>query len=133
MTVVSQVASNTFVPYESRVEQDYQTLVMGESNDDLIIEDETEENKKDHWKIRLGASLATGVGLFMSFNILFQILFYLFDFIPYVAKSLIFILNLADNIFFIACLLVGIVWSVINIFLAWIINLVIVNIDDWMG
>ncbi|MBR6181723.1 MAG: TMEM43 family protein [Prevotella sp.] len=133
VTVVSQVAGNTFVPYESRVEQDYQTLVMGESNDDLIIENETKENKEAHWVIRLWASLATGVGLFMSFNILFQILIYLFDFIPLIAKYLISLVDLTGMIFFIACLLVGIAWSAINIFLAWIINLVIVNIDDWMG
>lgn len=133
VTVVSQVAGITFVPYESRVQEDYQTLVMGESNDDLIIADETTENKKNHWMTRIKASLATGVGLFMSFNVLFQILSYLFSFVPFISQYLQSLVDLTGFVFLIACLFVGIVWSVINIFLAWIINLVIVNIDDWMG
>ena len=109
VTVMAVVDGDTFKPYKAKNGKRFQTLVMGKKSGDEIIEGEKEANKMILWALRiLGVMLVIG-GLKGIFGFLETIL----KVVPFVA-----------NIFGwgvgIVCTVIGIVWSLIVIAIAWL-------------
>jgi hypothetical protein len=109
VTVMAVVDGDTFKPYKAKNGKRFQTLVMGKKTGDEIIEGEKAANNMILWALRiLGIMLVIG-GLKGIFGFLETIL----KVVPFVA-----------NIFGwgvgVVCTVLGIVWSLIVIAIAWL-------------
>ena len=109
VTVMAVVDGDTFKAYKAKNGKRFQTLVMGKKSGDEIIDAEKEANNMILWALRiLGVMLVIG-GLKGIFGFLETIL----KVVPFVA-----------NIFGwgvgIVCTVIGIVWSLIVIAIAWL-------------
>ena len=109
VTVVSQVEGNTFKPYTASNKKKFQTLRMGKKSIDEIFEEENESNSMWTWVLRI-----VGILLVISgFKGLFGFLETILKVVPFLANIFAFGVG-------IICTIVGLVYSLIVIALAWI-------------
>ena len=109
VTVVSQVEGNTFKPYTASNKKKFQTLRMGKKNIDEIFEEENEANSMWTWVLRI-----VGILLVISgFKGLFGFLETVLKVVPFLSSIFAFGVG-------IICTIVGVVYSLIVIALAWI-------------
>ena len=109
VTVMAVVDGDTFKPFKAKNGKRFQTLVMGKKTGDEIIEAEKEANNFILWALRiLGALMVIG-GLKGIFGFLETIL----KVVPFVAG----IFGWGVGI---VCTVIGVVWSLIVIALAWL-------------
>ncbi len=109
VTVVSQVEGNTFKPFVASNKKKFQTLRMGKKSIEEIFEEENESNTMWTWILRI-----VGILLVISgFKSLFSFLETLLKVVPFLSSIFAFGVG-------IICTIVGIVYSLIVIALAWI-------------
>lgn len=109
VTLISKVNGNTFEPYKAKNGYTFQTLVMGEKGVDEIYEGERTTNTIMTWFLRfLGIVMVIG-GLKGIFGFLETLLMV----VPFVAN----ILGWGVGI---VCSVVGVVWGLIVIAIAWL-------------
>ena len=109
VTVVSQVGGNTFKPFTASNKNKFQTLRMGKKSIEEIFEEENESNTMWTWILRI-----VGILLVISgFKSLFSFLETLLKVVPFLSSIFAFGVG-------IICTIVGIVYSLIVIALAWI-------------
>jgi hypothetical protein len=109
VTVVSVVEGNTFKPFVASNKKKFQTLRMGKKSIDEIFEEENESNTMWTWILRI-----VGILLVISgFKSLFSFLETLLKVVPFLSSIFAFGVG-------IICTIVGIVYSLIVIALAWI-------------
>ena len=109
VTVVSQVEGNTFKPYTASNKKKFQTLRMGKKSIDEIFEEENEANSMWTWVLCI-----VGILLVISgFKGLFGFLETVLKVVPFLSSIFAFGVG-------IICTIVGIVYSLIVIALAWI-------------
>ena len=109
VTVMAVVDGDSFKPYKAKNGKRFQTLVMGKKSGDEIIEGEKEANNMILWALRiLGVMIVIG-GLKGIFGFLETIL----KVVPFIAG----IFGWGVGI---VCTVIGIVWSLIVIALAWL-------------
>ena len=109
VTIMAVVDGDSFKPYKAKNGKRFQTLVMGKKSGDEIIEGEKEANNMILWALRiLGIMIIIG-GLKGIFGFLETIL----KVVPFIAS----IFGWGVGI---VCTVVGIVWSLIVIALAWL-------------
>lgn len=109
VTVVSQVEGNTFKPYTASNKKKFQTLRMGKKSIDEIFEEENEANSMWTWVLRI-----VGILLVISgFKGLFGFLETVLKVVPFLSSIFAFGVG-------IICTIVGVVYSLIVIALAWI-------------
>ena len=109
VTVMAVVDGDTFKPYKAKNGKRFQTLVMGKKSGDEIIDAEKEANNMFLWILRF-------VGVLMIIGGLKGI----FGFIETILKVVPFIAGIFGWGVGIVCTIVGIVWSLIIIALAWL-------------
>lgn len=108
-TIISVVDGDTFKAFKAKNGKTFQTLVMGKKTADEIFESEHQGNKILTWILRiLGIMLVVG-GLKKVFNFLETLL-----------KVLPFLANILGWGVGVVCTVVGVVWSLIVIALAWL-------------
>ena len=108
-TIISVVDGDTFKAFKAKNGKTFQTLVMGKKSADEIFESEHQGNKILTWILRiLGIMLVVG-GLKRVFNFLETLL-----------KVLPFLANILGWGVGVVCTVVGVVWSLIVIALAWL-------------
>ena len=109
VTLISKVNGNTFGPYKAKNGYTFQTLVMGEKSADEIYESEHSTNTIMTWFLRiLGIVMVIG-GLKGIFGFLETLLMV----VPFIAN----ILGWGVGVI---CTVVGVVWSLIVIAIAWL-------------
>ena len=109
VTVVSVVDDNTFKPFVAKNKKKFQTLRMGKKSIEEIFEEENENNTMWTWILRI-----VGILLVISgFKSLFSFLETLLKVVPFLSSIFAFGVG-------IICTIVGIVYSLIVIALAWI-------------
>ena len=109
VTVVSVVEGNTFKPFVASNKKKFQTLRMGKKSIDEIFEEENESNTMWTWILRI-----VGILLVISgFKSLFSFLETLLKVVPFLSSIFAFGVG-------IICTIVGVVYSLIVIALAWI-------------
>ena len=109
VTVVSVVDGNTFKPFVASNKKKFQTLRMGKKSIEEIFEEENENNTMWTWILRI-----VGILLVISgFKSLFSFLETLLKVVPFLSSIFAFGVG-------IICTIVGIVYSLIVIALAWI-------------
>lgn len=109
VTVVSVVDGNTFKPFVAKNKKKFQTLRMGKKTIEEIFEEENESNTMWTWILRI-----VGILLVISgFKSLFSFLETLLKVVPFLSSIFAFGVG-------IICTIVGIVYSLIVIALAWI-------------
>lgn len=109
VTVVSVVNGDTFKPYTAKNKKKFQTLVMGKQSSDEIFEAENEANSMWTWILRI-----VGILLVISgFKSLFSFLETILKVVPFLSSIFAFGVG-------IICSIVGFVYSLIVIALAWI-------------
>lgn len=109
VTIVSQVDGNTFKPYTASNKKKFQTLRMGKKTIDEIFEEENEANSMWTWVLRI-----VGILLVISgFKSLFSFLETILKVVPFLSSIFAFGVG-------IICTIVGFVYSLIIIALAWI-------------
>ena len=108
-TVMAVVDGDTFKPYKAKNGKRFQTLVMGKKSGDEIIDAEKEANNMFLWILRL-------VGILMVIGGLKGI----FGFIETILKVVPFVAGIFGWGVGIVCTIVGIVWSLIIIAIAWL-------------
>ena len=108
-TVMAVVDGDTFKPYKAKNGKRFQTLVMGKKSGDEIIDAEKEANNMFLWIFRL-------VGILMVIGGLKGI----FGFIETILKVVPFIAGIFGWGVGVVCTIVGIVWSLIIIAIAWL-------------
>ena len=106
---VPVVDGDTFKPYKAKNGKRFQTLVMGKKSGDEIIDAEKEANNMFLWIFRL-------VGILMVIGGLKGI----FGFIETILKVVPFIAGIFGWGVGVVCTIVGIVWSLIIIAIAWL-------------
>ena len=109
VTVMAVVDGDTFKPYKAKNGKRFQTLVMGKKSGDEIIDAEKEANNMFLWILRF-------VGVLMIIGGLKGI----FGFIETILKVVPFIAGIFGWGVGLVCTIVGIVWSLIIIALAWL-------------
>lgn len=109
VTVMAVVEGDTFKPYKAKNGKRFQTLVMGKKTGDEIIEAEKEANNMWTWALRI-------LGIMMVVGGLKGI----FGFIETILKVVPFIAGIFGWGVGIVCTVVGVVWSLIVIALAWL-------------
>ena len=109
VTVMAVVDGDSFKPYKAKNGKRFQTLVMGKKSGDEIIDAEKEANNIFLWILRL-------VGILMVIFGLKGI----FGFIETILKVVPFIAGIFGWGVGLVCTIVGIVWSLIIIALAWL-------------
>ena len=109
VTIISQVDGDTFKPFKAKNGKTFQTLVMGKKDASEIFESEHSGNKMLLWVFRILGILLVITGLKGIFNFLETIL----KVVPFLANILGWGVGLV-------CSVVGIVWSLIVIALAWV-------------
>ena len=109
VTVMAVVDGDTFKPFKAKNGKRFQTLVMGKKSGDEIIEAEKEANSIILWALRI-------LGIVMVIGGLKGI----FGFIETILKVVPFIAGIFGWGVGVVCMIVGIVWSLIVIALAWL-------------
>ena len=109
VTVMAVVEGDTFKPYKAKNGKRFQTLVMGKKTGDEIIEAEKEANNMWTWALRI-------IGIMMVVGGLKGI----FGFIETILKVVPFVAGIFGWGVGIVCTVVGVVWSLIVIALAWL-------------
>jgi len=109
VTVMAVVSGDSFKPYKAKNGKRFQTLVMGKKSGDEIIEAEKEANSVILWALRI-------LGIFMVIGGLKGI----FGFLETILKVVPFIANIFGWGMGVVCTVVGIVWSLIVIAIAWL-------------
>ena len=109
VTVMAVVDGDSFKPYKAKNGKRFQTLVMGKKSGDEIIEGEKEANNMILWALRI-----------LGIMIIIGGLKGIFGFLETILKVVPFIANIFGWGVGIVCTVVGIVWSLIVIALAWL-------------
>ena len=109
VTVIAQVAGDTFKPYKAKNGKRFQTLVMGKKDADEIFESEHAANHMWLWVLRIIGVMLVIAGLKGIFNILSTLL----KVVPFLST----ILGWGISV---VCTVVGVAWSLIVIALAWL-------------
>ena len=109
VTVMAVVDGDTFKPYKAKNGKRFQTLVMGKKSGDEIIDAEKEANNMILWALRI-------IGIMIVIGGLKGI----FDFLETILKVVPFVANIFGWGVGIVCTVIGIVWSLIVIALAWL-------------
>jgi hypothetical protein len=109
VTVMAVVDGDTFKPYKAKNGKRFQTLVMGKKTGDEIIEGEKDANNMILWALRI-------VGIMIIIGGLKGI----FGFLETILKVVPFIAGIFGWGVGIVCTVIGIVWSLIVIALAWL-------------
>ena len=109
VTIMAVVDGDSFKPYKAKNGKRFQTLVMGKKSGDEIIEGEKEANNMILWALSI-------VGIMIIIGGLKGI----FGFLETILKVVPFIANIFGWGVGIVCTVVGIVWSLIVIALAWL-------------
>jgi len=109
VTVMAVVDGDTFKPFKAKNGKRFQTLVMGKKSGDEIIEAEKEANSVLLWILRI-------VGILMVIGGLKGI----FGFIETILKVVPFVAGIFGWGVGIVCTVVGVVWSLIVIAIAWL-------------
>ena len=109
VTVMAVVDGDSFKPYKAKNGKRFQTLVMGKKTGDEIIDAEKEANNMWLWALRILGVMLVIAGLKGIFGFLETIL-----------KVVPFIANIFGWGVGIVCTVIGVVWSLIIIALAWL-------------
>ena len=109
VTVMAVVDGDTFKAYKAKNGKRFQTLVMGKKSGDEIIEGEKEANKMILWALRI-------IGIMIVIGGLKGI----FGFLETILKVVPFVANIFGWGVGIVCTVLGIVWSLIVIAIAWL-------------
>ena len=109
VTLIAKVNGNTFEPFKAKNGYTFQTLVMGEKDAAEIYESEHDMNNIMLWVLRI-------VGIMMVTGGLKGI----FGFLETLLKVLPFIANILGWGVGVICTVVGVVWSLIVIAIAWL-------------
>ena len=109
VTLIAKVNGNTFEPYKAKNGYTFQTLVMGEKDAAEIYEGEHDMNNIMLWAFRI-------IGILMVIGGLKGI----FGFLETLLKVLPFIANILGWGVGVICTVVGVVWSLIVIAIAWL-------------
>ena len=109
VTVMAVVDGDTFKPYKAKNGKRFQTLVMGKKSGDEIIDAEKEANNMILWALRILGVMLVIAGLKGIFGFLETIL-----------KVVPFIANIFGWGVGVVCTVIGVVWSLIVIALAWL-------------
>ena len=109
VTIMAVVDGDSFKPYKAKNGKRFQTLVMGKKSGDEIIEGEKEANNMILWALRI-----------LGIVIIIGGLKGIFGFLETILKVVPFIANIFGWGVGIVCTVVGIVWSLIVIALAWL-------------
>lgn len=109
VTLIAKVNGNTFEPYKAKNGYTFQTLVMGEKDASEIYEGEHDTNTIMLWVLRI-------VGILMVIGGLKGI----FGFLETLLKVVPFIANILGWGVGVICTIVGVVWSLIVIAIAWL-------------
>ena len=109
VTIISQVDGDTFKPFKAKNGKRFQTLVMGKKDAAEIFEAEHEANHMLMWILRIIGILLVIAGLRGILGIFETIL----KVVPFVANIFGFGVG-------IVCFVIGLVWSLIVIALAWL-------------
>ncbi|MBQ9470825.1 MAG: TMEM43 family protein [Bacteroidales bacterium] len=109
VTIIAQVDGDTFKPYKAKNGKRFQTLVMGRKGADEIFEAEHSANTTILWVLRVLGVVLVVAGLKGVFNILQTLL-----------KVLPFLANIIGWGVGMVCTIIGVVWSLIVIALAWL-------------
>ncbi|MBQ3744645.1 MAG: TMEM43 family protein [Prevotella sp.] len=109
VTVMAVVDGDSFKPYKAKNGKRFQTLVMGKKSGDEIIEGEKEANNMILWALRI-----------LGIVIIIGGLKGIFGFLETILKVVPFIAGIFGWGVGIVCTVVGIVWSLIVIALAWL-------------
>ena len=109
VTVMAVVDGDTFKPFKAKNGKRFQKLVMGKKSGDEIIEAEKEANSMILWALRI-------LGIVMVIGGLKGI----FGFIETILKVVPFIAGIFGWGIGVVCTIIGIVWSLIVIALAWL-------------
>ena len=108
-TIMAVVDGDSFKPYKAKNGKRFQTLVMGKKSGDEIIEGEKEANNMILWALRI-----------LGIMIIIGGLKGIFGFLETILKVVPFIANIFGWGVGIVCTVIGIVWSLIVIALAWL-------------
>ena len=109
VTVMAVVDGDSFKPYKAKNGKRFQTLVMGKKTGDEIIEGEKEANNVILWALRI-------MGIMMIIGGLKGI----FGFLETILKVVPFVANIFGWGVGVVCTVIGIVWSLIVIAIAWL-------------
>ena len=109
VTIIAQVSGNTFGPYKAKNGKRFQTLVMGRKDASEIFEAEHSTNNFILWVLRILGVVLVVSGLKGIFNILQTLL-----------KVVPFLANIIGWGVGLVCTVVGVVWSLVVIALAWL-------------
>jgi hypothetical protein len=109
VTVMAVVDGDSFKPFKAKNGKRFQTLVMGKKSGDEIIEAEKEANSALLWILRI-------VGILMVIGGLKGI----FGFLETILKVVPFIAGIFGWGVGIVCTVIGVVWSLIVIAIAWL-------------
>lgn len=109
VTVVAQTAEDTFKPFKAKNGKTFETLVMGKKTADEIFESENSANSTWTWILRIA-------GIFLVIFSLKMV----FGFIETILKVVPFVSNIVGWGVGIVCTIIGFVWSIIVIAIAWI-------------
>ena len=109
VTLIAKVNGNTFEPYKAKNGYTFQTLVMGEKDATEIYEGELDMNNIMVWVFRI-------IGILMVIGGLKGI----FGFLETLLKVLPFIANILGWGVGVICTVVGVVWGLIVIAIAWL-------------
>ena len=109
VTVMAVVDGDSFKPFKAKNGKRFQTLVMGKKSGDEIIEAEKEANNMWTWALRI-------IGILMVIGGLKG----LFGFVETILKVVPFIAGIFGWGIGLVCTVVGVVWSLIVIAIAWL-------------
>ncbi|MBQ6965336.1 MAG: TMEM43 family protein [Bacteroidaceae bacterium] len=109
VTVIAQVTGDTFKAFKTSNGKKYQTLVMGKKDADEIFDAEHEANNMWLWVLRIIGTLVVIGGLKGIFGFVETIL----KVVPFLSSIFAFGVGLI-------CTIVGIVWSLLIIAIAWL-------------
>ena len=109
VTIIAQVKGDTFKAYKAKNGKRFQTLRMGREDVDEIYESEHAHNNFLLWMLRI-------VGILMVISGLKGI----FDFLETILKVVPFVANIIGWGVGVVCSVIGIVWSLIIIAIAWL-------------
>ena len=109
VTVMAVVDGDSFKPFKAKNGKRFQTLVMGKKSGDEIIEAEKEANNMWTWALRI-------IGILMVIGGLKGI----FGFVETILKVVPFIAGIFGWGIGLVCTVVGVVWSLIVIAIAWL-------------
>ena len=109
VTVMAVVDGDSFKPYKAKNDKRFQTLVMGKKSGDELIDAEKEANNMWLWLLR-------GIGVLLVIGGLKCI----FGFLETLLKVVPFIANIFGWGVGVVCTILGVVWSLIIIAIAWL-------------